>query len=1194
MRKQGLPLSSGLKTQINELLGQHFDYPDKAVCIRILHVLALLLPHFSLSETRALLERFKGVKSALRFRLLSEVVQSAGLDLVLEHFPDLIHSCAQHTLNPSSSSPAMELLKRLLQLQFSRGSLEAYFDSWKSILTMPEPAPLVLEEALRVCKGQCAELLLSQHPPLRTLVTVLKACRALRSFKPQVDGILVFASVVPRSTLETALTSLDLDLAADMLEVLAVSSHAAEPVSELETSLFLLYLSSAMKTSDPHFRQRTLAACKKLLMRLRLSVENPLRDRYATFITQIHEELLGNLYITAPYELLEPTLVLLEYIYQLFGSASFLLSNQAVPPLSPPLVSLYSESAKATISQAIWRPWDLVRRLCFKILKTFPPPAPADLAAVLPRLASLRVHESEAQAWQLLLCIRTQPTLFDELLDALQQRAELLAQACTDYSLLPHGLMACLRFAIEEGVVEASLARMQQLTTVLLAVARQSSELLSKFTGTDCRGHVLDSEQITLGMWLACKENGLLLAQYSEWMKISPQTVFTVKQLATDIFQVLLALKHRGSIVKTADGLTAYFQRLFREQLTTELPLQLLRQLLDMIRSSEDKALVLRRSAGFPHALLAILQSAPTTAFTASLTELLTLTDIQQQSEVRIHALNILRYVLQDKTLKTKSEQYLGPCLQAGALALSSEDWSVRNSGTLTFAAVLAKALGIQFQLTLTDLEARCASLEQDLSALLLAQADPYPVLLLLQRLAPDGTSRPKLVAAVLRHLTAPNEMVRRVASEALRSLLSHITVQANCLLLDSLSEPYQPHNLNCVHGQLLLLSANTDKLSFQADFRSLFPLQLLRVPLIGETYLQLRMRLHILENDETVVALKDALLVCSKLRFEQDLGFSLTRLRLLEYLLTCSENPSLQEAILKAALYTPSGNLHEDDPEFTQSALKLLRQSSLPCIPSLCLEVLSVLRPSFASCWRLALQILLAHNHLPSPILLTDISLRLPSSSPLQAILVKCMLKAAGDKQETAHLLWEKSGAQEKDFVRSACAEAMGENMSLLSSNIHLWTVVFRLLQDQVEAIRQLTAQTVSRIVAPSHPCNPTVALRLSVAHVATVFPLEQALLCLVNEVRQSCKVQQFEFSQENKKRVFFTEPLNCFQEPKLISRLALSQIQQIFQRDPALKTSPVWLDLLTLVSDLSTRALPEEEAYQIAFVQAHLITIV
>lgn len=215
-------------------------------------------PTLQSTRNTSTLERFKGVKSALRFRLLSEVLQSAGLDLVLEHFPDLIQSCAQHTLNPSSSSPAMDLLKRLLQLQFSRGSLEAYFDSWKSILTMPEPAPLVLEEVLRVCRGQCAELLLSQQPPLRTLVIVLKACRALRFFNPQTDGILVFTSLVPRSTLETALMSVDLD----MLEVLAVSSHAAEPISELETSLFLLYLRSAMKTSDQHFggMQKTAAA----------------------------------------------------------------------------------------------------------------------------------------------------------------------------------------------------------------------------------------------------------------------------------------------------------------------------------------------------------------------------------------------------------------------------------------------------------------------------------------------------------------------------------------------------------------------------------------------------------------------------------------------------------------------------------------------------------------------------------------------------------------------------------------------------------------------------------------------------------------------------------------------------------------------------------------------------------------------
>jgi len=151
-----------------------------------------------------------------------------------------------------------------------------------------------------------------------------------------------------------------------------------------------------------------------------------------------------------------------------------------------------------------------------------------------------------------------------------------------------------------------------------------------------------------------------------------------------------------------------------------------------------------------------------------------------------------------------------------------------------------------------------------------------------------------------------------------------------------------------------------------------------------------------------------------------------------------------------------------------------------------------------------------------------------------------------------------------------------------------------FRLLQDQVEAIRQLTAQTVSPLVAPEHPCNHTVALRLSFAHLLAAFPPEQALICLVNEVRQSCTVQQFEFSQETKKRVFFTEPLNCFQEPKLISHLALSQIQQIFQHCPALKTSTAWLDLLALVADLSTQSLSEEEAYQVAFVQAQIAALV
>ena len=1180
-------------TQLTELLSQHYDYPDKAVGIRILHILALLLPHYSEQETHLLLERFKAVKSALRFRLLSEVVQATGLDLVSEHFPDLMLVCAKHTLNPSSSSPAMDLIRRLLQIHFKRGSLEDYFNSWKVILSISEPTPLVLEEALRVCHGQCAELLLAQNPPLRTVVSVLKASRALGSFKPESDGVRVFACLVPLSVLETALTSMDLDLSAEMFELIAVSPHTAEAVNDLETRLFFTYIRSAMKTSNPNFRQKTLAACKKLLLRLRLSVTANLRERYAAFLGQVQKELLENLYITAPYELLEPTMTLLEHIYQLFGSAPFSLNNQSVPSLSPPLLNLYSPSAQTVIAKVLWRPWDLIKRLAYSILKGFPAAAPVELTTELPLLASLRVHDSEAKAWQLLLCARSQPGLVGELLEELLKRAEMLAQACTDYSLLPHGLMEFVRFALEQGEIEPCLPRMQQLAAALLAVAQQSSELLSRFTGTDCRGHVLDSEQTTLGMWLACKENGMLLAQYAEWMQITPETVATVQQLASDFFQVLLVLKHRGSIVKTALGLTAYFQRLFKEQLTAEVPLQLLRQLLDLIRSSEDKAQVLRRSAGFPYALLAVLQSAPTTAFTTCMTELLALTDSHQQAEVRIHALNILRYVLQDKVLRTKSERYLGPCLQSGAQALSCEDWSVRNSGTLTFAAVMAKALGIQFKLTLADLEARCSALESELTTLLKTNADPYPVLLLLQRLAPDGVSRPDLAIAVRRHLTAANEMVRRVAAEALRPLLTTVTLRSTGLQLDSDTVTFHPQNLNFTHGLLLLLYANADKIKLEADFTTVFPLNLIRIPLLGDTYLQLRIRLGLYVETSTLESLRDGLLSTAKLRFNQDLGFSLTRLRLFEFLFQSTTDSNLQETIVKSALYSPSGHLHEDDPEFTHSVLKLLRPSSLVCVQSLCQEVLTVTHPSFAGCWKVALQTLLTRNALPSPALLTDISHRLPSNSPLQAVLVKCMLKADGDSPSTAQLLWEKSDPEEKDFVRSACAEALSENLSLLHSNIQLWTVVLRLLQDQIEAVRQLTAQTISQLLTPEHPCNPTIALRLCFAHVATAFPASQAFHFLITEIKRSCQVHQFEYSAENKEQIFFKEPLNCFQEPKITADLALSHLESLLQRDASLQSTSEWQDLKQLISDLNSQELPEEEAYQVTRVHRQVASI-
>lgn len=66
----------------------------------------------------------------------------------------------------------------------------------------------------------------------------------------------------------------------------------------------------------------------------------------------------------------------------------------------------------------------------------------------------------------------------------------------TDYSTLPPELMTYLRLTIEEGMV----ARMQLLTTVLLEVTQQCSELLSQ----------------SLRHVAGLRGKGSFLAQYSE------------------------------------------------------------------------------------------------------------------------------------------------------------------------------------------------------------------------------------------------------------------------------------------------------------------------------------------------------------------------------------------------------------------------------------------------------------------------------------------------------------------------------------------------------------------------------------------------------------------------------------------------------------------------------------------------------
>lgn len=122
---------------------------------------------------------------------------------------------------------------------------------------------------------------------------------------------------------------------------------------------------------------------------------------------------------------------------------------------------------------------------------------------------------------------------------------------------------------------------------------------------------------ILVGIWLAVKENGETLQNLLKWAEL-PQTpedrTFLAKEdvvmLCENFLSMLFQFKHRGAIEITAHTFEIFVGRLLIVPQFSHLPKQLLDRTLERI-SKESHSTVLRRSAGIPPTIIAILRAEP-------------------------------------------------------------------------------------------------------------------------------------------------------------------------------------------------------------------------------------------------------------------------------------------------------------------------------------------------------------------------------------------------------------------------------------------------------------------------------------------------------------------------------------------------------------------------------------------------------
>lgn len=270
-----------------------------------------------------------------------------------------------------------------------------------------------------------------------------------------------------------------------------------------------------------------------------------------------------------------------------------------------------------------------------------------------------------------------------------------------------------------------------KVTSSLLSNNRLESgvdEMETSDLSVDCRGHPINNSKgadedlnadydnlILVGVWLAVKENGQVLYNLLKWLDLpnddKDDTKFLhdkdIRKICDSLLVMLFEFKHRGAIEKAAESFSLMNHKLLGSNFATyqKIPQEMLSQALERI-TKENHSTILRRSAGIPPTIIAILRAEPASCQPVLLNHTLEfLLDLARTSsdedDAKIHALNIMRFIFQDSLLKHDIPRFVTPAMILATDNFRSDNWSIRNSALMCFTSLTKRVInahGIQEQ----------------------------------------------------------------------------------------------------------------------------------------------------------------------------------------------------------------------------------------------------------------------------------------------------------------------------------------------------------------------------------------------------------------------------------------------------------------------------------------------------------------
>jgi len=130
--------------------------------------------------------------------------------------------------------------------------------------------------------------------------------------------------------------------------------------------------------------------------------------------------------------------------------------------------------------------------------------------------------------------------------------------------------------------------------------------------------------------------------------------------------------------------------------------------------TKENHSTILRRSAGIPPTIIAILRAEPniikanrshnkkwgvekkcdeTVLLNQTLDFLLDVASKTTRDDSKIHALNIMKFIFSDAYLRQDVRAYITRAMMLSMDEFSSDNWSIRNSALMCFTALIKRLL---------------------------------------------------------------------------------------------------------------------------------------------------------------------------------------------------------------------------------------------------------------------------------------------------------------------------------------------------------------------------------------------------------------------------------------------------------------------------------------------------------------------